>query len=263
MGPNSVDIPATVRHLGSTNHATCLASGETTIETVEHLLAALRTMSVDNVLIEIDAAEVPIMDGSASPFVHLIREAGIREQKTLQSFIRITRPVSVEHEGRLISAYPSETLRVTYTINFDHPMLRHQEYSVEIDETSFIEEIAPARTFGFQKTVEELQQSGLALGGSLDNALVLSETGVLNDPLRFCDEFVRHKILDVLGDLTLLDKPLLAHIVAVRGGHSLHAKLVQEILDSTDRWELATAPEPVEIALDMPRVPVLVEPTVG
>jgi len=262
-GPDRINIPATAHYLGRINHATCLASGETKIETVEHLLAALRTLSVDNVLIELDAAEVPIMDGSASPFVYLIREAGIREQKALQSFIRITHPVSVEHEGRLIAAYPSEKLRVTYTINFDHPMLRHQEYSLEVNETSFIEEIAPARTFGFQESVEELRQNGLALGGSLDNALVLNETGVLNDPLRFQDEFVRHKILDVLGDLALLDKPLLAHIVAVRGGHSLHAELVQEILDATDRWELATAPDPAEMALDIAREPVLAEPTVG
>ena len=262
-GPNRVDIPATAQYLGSINHATCLASGETKIETVEHLLAALRTLAVDNVLIELDATEVPIMDGSASPFVYLIHKAGIREQETLRSFIRITRPVSVEHEGRLISAYPSETLRVTYTINFNHPMLHHQEYSLEVNETSFIEEIAPARTFGFQKTVEDLRQNGLALGGSLDNALVLSETGVLNYPLRFHNEFVRHKILDVLGDLALLDKPLLAHIVAVRGGHSLHAELVQEILDATDRWELVTVPEPLEIALDIASEPVMAEPAVG
>jgi UDP-3-O-[3-hydroxymyristoyl] N-acetylglucosamine deacetylase len=238
-----VEIPARVEHLGRINHATCLADGDTRIETIEHLLAALRALGVDNVIVELDAAEVPIMDGSAAPFIYLIHEAGIREQATSRSFLRITRPLSVEHEGRLVAAYPSNTLKGTYTINFNHPMLRHQEYSLEITDSSFVDDIAPARTFGFQKDVEILRQNGLALGGSLDNALVLSETGVLNNQLRFPDEFVRHKILDILGDLALLNMPLMAHVVAVRAGHGLHTELAQEILSSRDCWESVTLPE--------------------
>lgn len=253
--PRPVEIPATVENLGRINHATCLAKGDTRIETVEHLLAALRTLGVDNAIVELDSAEVPIMDGSAAPFIYLIHEAGIREQLAPRTFIRIKRPVSVEADGRLVAAYPSDSLRISYTINFNHPMLRHQERSIEITDSSFTEEIAPARTFGFQKDVEILRQNGLALGGSLDNALVLSETGVLNNSLRFTDEFVRHKILDILGDLSLLDRPLLAHVVAVRAGHGLHAQLVQEILSRTDSWELVSFPEPAKARLATSEAP--------
>ncbi len=239
-----IEIPATADHLSCINHATCLARGETRIETVEHLLAALTTLGVDNVIVELDAAEVPIMDGSAAPFIYLIHEAGIKTLASRRSYIRITRPLSVVSDGRQVAAYPSDTLRISYTINFNHPMLRHQERSLEIHETNFVEEVAPARTFGFQKDVELLRQNGLGLGGSLDNALVLSETGVLNNHLRFSDEFVRHKILDVLGDLSLLNRPLLAHVVAFRAGHQLHTDLVQEILTSPDHWELVDYAEP-------------------
>ena len=250
-----IEIPATAEHLSCINHATCLARGETRIETVEHLLAALSALGVDNAIVELDAAEVPIMDGSAAPFIYLIHEAGIRNLAGSRSFIRVTRPISVEANGRQVAAYPSDSLRISYTINFNHPMLRHQEHSLEIDESSFTEEIAPARTFGFQKDVELLRQNGLALGGSLDNALVLSETGVLNNPLRFPDEFVRHKILDFLGDLSLLNRALLAHVVAVRAGHQLHTELVREILTSPDCWELVSLPNPLPAAVPAAKAP--------
>ena len=194
------DIPATVEHLSHINHATCLARDNVRIETVEHLLAAFCALGVDNVIVELDGAEVPIMDGSAAPFIYLIHEAGIRKLTTPRSIIKLTSPISVTDGARSVAAYPSDGLKLSYTINFAHPLLRHQEYSTEIDETSFVEEIAPARTFGFLKDVELMRQSGLALGGSLDNAVVLGETGVLNNPLRYPDEFVRHKVLDLLGD---------------------------------------------------------------
>ncbi len=260
---NGIEIPAQAKHLACINHATCLARGETRIETVEHLLAALTTLGVDNVVIELDAAEVPIMDGSAAPFIYLIHEAGIRELTASRQFIRLKRPLSVEQNGRQVAAYPSDSLRVTYTINFNHPLLRHQEHSLEINESSFTEEIAPARTFGFQKDVEVLRQNGLALGGSLDNAIVLSETGVLNNPLRFPDEFVRHKILDVLGDLSLLNHHLLAHVVAVRAGHGLHTELVQEILTSPNNWDLVTLPEPVGASVAAAEAPSFAEASAG
>jgi UDP-3-O-[3-hydroxymyristoyl] N-acetylglucosamine deacetylase len=256
---DGIEIPAKAKHLSSINHATCLARGDVRIETVEHLLAALTTLGVDNVTVELDAPEVPIMDGSAAPFIYLIHEAGIRELTDERRYIRLTRPLSVEHDGRQIAAYPSDTLRISYTINFSHPLLKHQEHSLHIDDSSFTEEIAPARTFGFQKDVEVLRQNGLALGGSLDNAVVLSETGVLNNPLRFPDEFVRHKILDVLGDLSLLNRPLLAHIVAVRAGHGLHTELVHEILNSPDHWELAPLPEPRTVSVSAAEAPSFAE----
>ena len=237
------EIPATARHLSHINHATCLARDDVRIETVEHLLAAFHALGVDNVVVELDGAEVPIMDGSAAPFIYLIHEAGIKKLLAARPALKLTKPVSVGDRGRSVTAYPSGSLKLSYTIKFNHPLLRHQEYSAEIDETSFVEDIAPARTFGFLKDVELMRQAGLALGGSLDNAIVLGETGVLNNPLRFADEFVRHKVLDLLGDLVLLGRPLIAHVVAMRAGHELHTQLVKKILDSPESWKLVSEPE--------------------
>lgn len=241
LDQDGVEIPATAKYLSHINHATCLAKDDVRIETVEHLLAALCCLGIDNVIVEIDAAEIPIMDGSSAPFIYLIHEAGVRRLAEPRSVVKLRRPVSVDDGARSVTAYPADSLRLSYTINFDHPLLRHQEYSAEISEVSFIEDIAPARTFGFLKDVELMRQNGLGLGGSLDNAVVLGETGVLNNPLRFTDEFVRHKVLDLLGDLVLLGKPIQAHIVAVRAGHEMHTKLVQAIIDSPENWELAPA----------------------
>jgi len=253
------EIPATSEHIARLNHATCLAKDDVRIETVEHLLAALAALGVDNAFVDLDAPEVPIMDGSAAPFIYLIHEAGTRSLARQRTYIKLTRPVAVESEGRQVAAYPSDSLRVSYTISFDHPLLRHQQRSFEIEEASFVEEIAPARTFGFLKDVEQMRQAGLALGGSLDNAVVLGEAGVLNNRLRFSDEFVRHKILDILGDLSLLGQPLLAHVVAVRAGHSLHSQLVRQILASPETWERVSYPElpaPVASAVPSAKAPV-------
>ena len=247
---DNLQIPATVEYLSHINHATCLARNGVQIGTVEHLLAALRALEIDNVIVELDGPEVPIMDGSSAPFIYLIHEAGIRLLSSPQQIIKITQPITVTEERRSITAYPSNGLRLSYTINFDHPLLRHQEYSVDIEETSFINEIAPGRTFGFLKDVEIMRQKGLAIGGSLDNAVVLGETGVLNNPLRFPDEFVRHKILDLLGDLVLLGKPLHAHVVATRAGHEIHTQLVQSILKSKNSWELVTDTTATTVASD-------------
>lgn len=242
LDTDGIEIPATAEHLSHINHATCLARNGFRIETVEHVLAAFNALGVDNCVVELDGAEVPIMDGSAAPFIYLIHEAGIRTLATPRRYIKLTRSVSVAEGGRFVAAYPSDALRLSYTINFDHPLLRHQECSLDINEDSFAEDIAPARTFGFMKDVELMRQNGLALGGSLDNAVVLGETGVLNNPLRFPDECVRHKILDLLGDLVLLGKPLLAHVVALRAGHALHTRLVQAVLADESAWELSVEP---------------------
>lgn len=243
MDAGGLEIPAAAEYLSHINHATCLARDGVRIETVEHVLAAFNALGVDNVVVELDGAEVPIMDGSSSPFIYLIHEAGIRKLGAPRRYIKLNRPVSVAEGGRFVAAYPSDSLRLSYTINFDHPLLRHQECSIDVNETSFAEDIAPARTFGFMKDVELMRQSGLALGGSLDNAVVLGETGVLNNPLRFPDECVRHKILDLLGDLVLLGKPLLAHVVALRAGHALHTRLVEAVLADESAWELSVAPD--------------------
>jgi UDP-3-O-[3-hydroxymyristoyl] N-acetylglucosamine deacetylase len=232
------EIPATVSHLDGIEYATGLAREAGSVATVEHLLAALMTLGIDNVLVELNHPEVPIMDGSAAPFVYLIHEAGVKRLASPRRYLKVLRPIALSRADKRIAVYPSDHLKVTYSISFDHPLLRHQARTVRITEESFIEEIAPARTFGFLKEVETLRRKGLALGGSLDNAVVLGETGVLNNALRFDDEFVRHKILDVLGDLALVGYPLIGHVVTHRGGHGLHTEFAARILEDTDAWRL-------------------------
>jgi UDP-3-O-[3-hydroxymyristoyl] N-acetylglucosamine deacetylase len=232
------EVPANVQHLRGIQLATALSRNAVSVETVEHLLAALVSMGVDNVLIELNSPEVPIMDGSAAPFVYLIQEAGIRQQATLRKYLKIVRPIALSRGDKRIALYPSDHFKVTYSISFDHPLLRHQSRTLRITEESFVEDIAPARTFTFLKDVEMLRQNGLALGGSLDNAIVLGESGVLNNALRFDDEFVRHKILDAVGDLALVGYPVIGHLVAHRAGHSLHTEFAVKILEATDCWRL-------------------------
>jgi UDP-3-O-[3-hydroxymyristoyl] N-acetylglucosamine deacetylase len=233
-----LEIPATVDHLAGIQYATGLARDAASVETVEHLLAALATLGVDNARVELNYPEVPIMDGSAAPFVYLIHEAGVKRLAAPRRYLKILRPIALSQGDKRIALYPSDHFKVTYSISFDHPLLRHQSRTLRISEESFVEEIAPARTFGFLKEVEMLRQRGLALGGSLDNAIVLGDTGVLNNALRFDDEFVRHKILDVLGDLALLGFPVVGHLVAHRGGHALHTAFAARILTETDAWRV-------------------------
>ena len=186
------------------------------------------------------------MDGSAASFVYLVHEAGVKQLTAPRRFMKVVRPISLSRGDKRIALYPSDHFKVTYSISFDHPLLRHQSRTMRLTEESFVDEIAPARTFGFLKEVEMLRQKGLALGGSLDNAVVLGETGVLNSSLRFEDEFVRHKILDVIGDLALVGYPIIGHLVAHRGGHALHASFAQKILEETDAWRVVgSAVEPV------------------
>jgi UDP-3-O-[3-hydroxymyristoyl] N-acetylglucosamine deacetylase len=243
-----VEIPARVSHLaGRPQLQTGLVSDRATVETIEHLLSALRSLGIDNASVELNHPEVPIMDGSAAPWVYLIQDdAGIRELAAPRKTIQILRPIQVQQGDKRIALFPSDHFKVTYSISFDHPMLRHQAKTVDLSEQAFIEQIAPARTFGFLKEVEMLRQRGLALGGSLENAIVLGETGVLN-PLRFDDEFVRHKILDVIGDLALVGHPIIGHLVVHRGGHALHTALAAELLRQTDTWQFVEAGAPVPV----------------
>jgi UDP-3-O-[3-hydroxymyristoyl] N-acetylglucosamine deacetylase len=237
-----LEIPATINHLAGIQYATGLARDQATVDTVEHLLAALVSVGVDNVAVELDFPEVPIMDGSAAPFVYLIQEAGLRPLGAPRRYLKVLRPIALSRGEKRIALYPSDHFKLTYSISFDHPLLRHQARTTCITEETFIEEIAPARTFGFLKEVEMLRQHGLALGGSLDNAVVLGETGILNNTLRFEDEFVRHKMLDAIGDLALVGYPLVGHVVAHRGGHALHTAFAAKVLEETDAWRLVEAP---------------------
>jgi UDP-3-O-[3-hydroxymyristoyl] N-acetylglucosamine deacetylase len=239
-----VEVAATTACLGGPQQLqTGLRQGAAAIETVEHLLSALRSLGVDNAIIELNQPEVPIMDGSASPWVYLIQSTGTKDQGAPRKTMEILSPVEVHEGDKRITVFPYDRFKVTYSIAFDHPLLRHQEKSLEITEQVYVDEIAPARTFGFLKDVELMRQRGLALGGSLDNAIVIGETGVLNQ-LRFDDEFVRHKMLDVIGDLALMGHPIRGHVVVQRGGHALHTKFATELLRQRDAWRLVDASEP-------------------
>jgi UDP-3-O-[3-hydroxymyristoyl] N-acetylglucosamine deacetylase len=237
-----LEVPATVKHVGGINYATGLACDAVKVDTVEHLLAALVSLGIDNVVVELNSPEVPIMDGSSAPFIYLIQEAGVKRLAQPRKFLKVLRPITLTRGGKRMALYPSDHFKVTYSIAFDHPLLRHQARTVRVTEESFVEEIAPARTFTFLKEVEMLRQQGLALGGSLENAIVIGETGVLNNALRFDDEFVRHKILDAIGDMALVGHPIIGHLVAHRGGHALHTAFAAQVLEETDAWRLVESP---------------------
>lgn len=252
------EVPATVGHVCGINYATGLARDAVRVDTVEHLLAALVSLGIDNVVVELNSPEVPIMDGSAAPFIFLIQEAGVKTLAAPRRYIKVLRPISLSQGDKRMALYPSDHFKVTYSIAYDHPLLRQQERTLRVNEAVFVDEIAPARTFTFLKEVEQLRQRGLALGGSLENAIVIGETGILNNALRFTDEFVRHKILDAIGDLALLGHPVIGHLVAHRGGHGLHTAFAAQVLADRDAWTLVEGGVPVE-AGHLATVPVEVE----
>ena len=236
-----VEIPANLAHIGAQDHATTLQKDGVSIGTVEHLLAALAGLGVDDVLVEVDGPEVPVLDGSAAPFVILLHEAGLRPLATPRLHLKVLRPVEVVHGTKTARIVPADHFEVRYTIGFDHPLLRHQSFAVRLTPRSFTDQVAPARTFGFLREVEMLRKNGLALGGSLENAVVIGETGVLNNKLRFDDEFARHKVLDAVGDLALLGHPLLGRLEATKAGHALHAAVARKLLATPDAWTLVPA----------------------
>ena len=234
------EIPALLRHAGPSFYATSLQRDGVTVSTIEHLMAALYASLVDDLRVELDGPEVPILDGSSRPFVELIAGAGKATLPAHREYITLIRPVIVSHEEKRVAAYPSREFRVTYAIDFDHPELGYQELSTSLwGGSAFAEKLAPARTFTFESEVEKLRENGLALGGSLDNAVVVGENGILNPGLRFPDEFVRHKMLDLTGDLSLLGHPLRAHVIAYRAGHDMHSRLARRIREARDTWYLA------------------------
>ncbi|MAT94706.1 MAG: UDP-3-O-[3-hydroxymyristoyl] N-acetylglucosamine deacetylase [Halioglobus sp.] len=236
----ALSIPAHSRHVGATTLSTSLQRDGQRVSTVEHLLAALAGLGVDNVLVELNAPEVPIMDGSAGPFVDLIQSAGIREQAVPKRFLRVTREVVVEAGDKVASFLPYAGFKIAFTIDFDQPVVRERTTHVEMDfaRTSFIDEVSRARTFGFMHEVEGLRSRGLALGGSLDNAVVIAEDRILNrGGLRSEDEFVKHKVLDALGDLSLLGAGLIGEFRAYKSGHSLNNAAVRALLQRRNAWE--------------------------
>lgn len=228
--PGKPEIKATPWQVVSTKRCTSIGLGteeEPQIHTVEHIMAALWAMEIDNIIIEIDGPETPVADGSALPFIKLFKEAGIKELKSRRKIWVIEEPVWVRRSHMYMVILPYDGFKISYTLDYNHPVIGTQFYEFDKEKDSFVDEIAPARTFGFKKEVEALHRRGLALGGSLDNAVLIGEESTVN-PLRFPDEFVRHKILDVAGDMAL-NGFINGHIITVRSGHSLHVELAQQI----------------------------------
>ena len=234
-------IPATWHHIARVSYATSLMRQGVLISTTEHLLSVFYSMGVDNAYVEIDNLEVPILDGSGLPFVELIEQAGISRHRRRRRYLRIRRPVTVEDRGKRISILPAESFRLTCEVHFDHPLVGSQSLDLELTPQRYATEIAPARTFGFDYELEQMRNMGLSRGASLENAICFTRTGVLNEGgLRFPDECCRHKALDLVGDLALLGKPLLGHVIAERAGHAMHTALVARIMSDASLYEILT-----------------------
>ena len=238
-----VEIPAHGLNVGQTTLCTSLHKGDTRVDTVEHLMSALAGLGIDNVYVEVSAHEVPIMDGSAGPFVFLLQSAGIQEQDAPKKFIRIKEKVTVTDGDKTATFKPYDGFKVSFTIDFDHPVFksRSQTASIDFSSTSFVKEVSRARTIGFMRDVEYLRSQNLALGGSVDNAVVVDDFRVLNeDGLRYHDEFVKHKMLDAIGDLYLLGHSLIGQFIGHKSGHELNNKLVRTLLANQELWEIVT-----------------------
>jgi UDP-3-O-[3-hydroxymyristoyl] N-acetylglucosamine deacetylase len=239
----AVEIKATASNVGETLLSTTLVKGDVKVSTVEHLLSAMAGLGIDNAFVELSAAEVPIMDGSAGPFVFLIQSAGIEEQEAAKQFIRIKREVTVTDGDKVASFLPFEGFKVSFKIDFDHPAFSSTSVLSEVDfsSTSFVKEVSRARTFGFMHEIEFLRSQGLAQGGSFENAIVVDEYRVLNeDGLRYDDEFVKHKVLDAIGDLYLLGNSLVGEFKAFKSGHALNNTLLRKLIEQEDAWEVVT-----------------------
>lgn len=235
------EIPALMDRVVDTTLATTIGENGASVSTTEHLLAALAGLGIDNALVELNGLEVPIMDGSAAPFVHVVKRIERKRQDVCRKLLKITKEISFQSGDTTISLLPYDGYKVTCEIDFDHQLIRTQKYSVDVNSKRFIKEIASARTFGFMDQIEKLRANGLALGGSLANAVVVDRSGVLNaEGLRFSDEFVRHKVLDLIGDLSLLGCQIVGHVVASKSGHGHHLSLMKEIVAHPECWEFVT-----------------------
>ena len=247
------DIPARADQVDETDLSTSLGRGDFQVTTVEHLLSALCGLGIDNAFIEIDSPEVPIMDGSAGPFVYLLQTAGVQEQSAAKRFIRVTREITVSDGDKVATLRPYEGFRVTFAIDFDHPVFKEQigHAALDISSEAFVREISRARTFGFVHEFEYMRSRGLARGGSVDNAIVVDDYRILNEGgLRYDDEFVKHKMLDAIGDLYLAGHQLLAEYEGVKSGHALNNRLVRALFEQPQCWEWATFEDPAESPVD-------------
>jgi UDP-3-O-[3-hydroxymyristoyl] N-acetylglucosamine deacetylase len=252
---DNFEIEAHVRNVARVSYATSLMKKGVLLSTTEHLLAALYSCGVDNVYVEIDALELPILDGSAQPFIEILERAGLRRLRKRRRFLKVTKPLEFSEGDRHIGIYPADEFHVRCFVEYDHPAVGAQEVEVRVGRESFSRMLAPARTFGFVRDFEWMRRMGLIRGGSLDNALVLNEAGIMNGPLRFPDEFGRHKALDLIGDLALVGRPLLARVEAHKAGHALHTQLVTRLLSDSSLWTETfeeASPRPTVLAASAP-----------
>ena len=249
-------VEARFDNVFDTTLATTIGTNGCRVSTIEHLMAAFFGLGVDNAVVELDGPEVPIMDGSAAPFVFLIKSAGIREQKDPKRFIVIKKPFSVDDGDRSVAIYPCKEIKITYMIDFEHPLLRNQEYELAFSGRDFVREISSARTFGFLKDVETLKENGFAKGGSLDNAIVVDDFRIINeDGLRFKDEFVRHKILDFIGDLSIIGSAIIGHFVVKKSGHFLNQHMLRKLMEAKKHWKALAFKTPGECTSNSVEIP--------
>jgi UDP-3-O-[3-hydroxymyristoyl] N-acetylglucosamine deacetylase len=237
------EIEAVSRNVARVSYATSLMKKGVLISTTEHVLSAIIGVGIDNAIIELDNLELPILDGSAKPFVDMIQKAGIRKQRRARKYLKIRRELELREGNKFIAVYPSNAYSVSYSINFPHPLIGKESFEVQLTNGSYLKHIAPARTFGSREDEQAMRNMGLIRGASGENCIVLTRDGIENGPLRYPDEFVRHKVLDLVGDLALLGKQLLGKIVADRAGHAMHTALVSRILRDKSMWEEVTYPE--------------------
>jgi len=237
---DNFEIEAHVRNVARVSYATSLMKQGVLLSTTEHLLAALYSCGIDNVFVDIDSIEIPILDGSAEPFIRLIERAGIRKLRRKRRYLQVLKPLEIVEDGRRIGIYPADEFSIRCYVDFPHPLVGQQEIEMPVTADSFGDLLSRARTFCFERQIEPLRAMGLIRGGSLENAIVLTDDGVLNGPLRFADEFGRHKALDLIGDLALIGLPLLARVEAVKAGHALHTQLVTRLLSEKSFWTETT-----------------------
>lgn len=241
-----VEIKATAKNVGETTLSTCLIKDDVRVSTVEHLMSAMAGMGIDNALVELTGPEIPIMDGSAAPFVFLIQSAGVQEQNAPKKFVRIKKEVTLKDGDKFATFVPFNGFKVSFSIEFDHPVFKDRRPQTELDfsSSSFVKDISRARTFGFMHEIEYLRSKGLARGGSMDNAIVVDQYRILNEEgLRFEDEFVKHKVLDAIGDLYMLGNSLICEYKAHKSGHSLNNRALRLLLEQPDAWEVVTFDE--------------------
>jgi UDP-3-O-[3-hydroxymyristoyl] N-acetylglucosamine deacetylase len=242
------DVEATGRNVARVSYATSLMKKGVLISTTEHLLSAFTGTGIDNAIVELDNLELPILDGSARPFVEMIQSAGIRKQRRPRSYMKIRRELELREGNKFIAVYPADSYSVSYTIDFPHPLIGRETFRVDLSDGNYLREIAPARTFGFLHEADAMRQQGLIRGASPKNAIVLTPEGLMNPPLRYPDEFVRHKVLDLIGDLALVGKQILGSIVADRAGHAMHTALVSRLLRDKTFWEETSVEESADSA---------------